>query len=274
MLKGINGVPYFNLESHLDMPKWDSLRPEVARGIALAREHAREGNWIKQNFDINLSSYTYWWKPICNAIEEFLALPDTDLIKQTGWDLWLDAKDRTTWDSDSTQARNKFVRYLKASMGANDPYLLYHFDNPVMSEFFPNTNKWIYEELVGEVFTYVTYSLLMLVEHDCIQFEHLDDYNADESYLHGLDNVRNVSTQQEAHRDEFVLLRHSQHRPWYLWDPQARVKTYTQGRALWFNGKDWHGGERSNEQTYTLRVSGCFTDKFREQLGINHLDSY
>jgi hypothetical protein len=45
-------------------------------------------------------------------------------------------------------------------------------------------------------------------------------------------------------------------------------------RAAWWNDVDWHGGERIMEQSYGLRIDGKFTQDFRKQLGIDHLEIY
>ena len=97
------------MDPYLDMETFDKLQPEIYRGFAEAREFAKEGTWMKPGFTFNGMSYQHNWKPIYQAMEEFLALPDEDPIKQGGIDLYRDFKDY--------KIRNKFTRYLKMAMG-------------------------------------------------------------------------------------------------------------------------------------------------------------
>ena len=45
-------------------------------------------------------------------------------------------------------------------------------------------------------------------------------------------------------------------------------------RAAWWNDVDLHGGNRVMAQTYSLRIDGKFTEEFRQQLGVDHLENY
>jgi hypothetical protein len=69
-------------------------------------------------------------------------------------------------------------------------------------------------------------------------------------------------------------LRYSTKRGFYIWDPEAKNKTYINANAAFWNDQDWHGGDVSNEQEYGLRIDCVFTDKFRKQIGIDHLPNY
>lgn len=266
MIKGINGQDYINMEPYLDMDKFDELQPKIIRGFAEAREFAKEGTWMAPGFTFEDMSYRHNWKPIYEAMQEFLALPDDDPIKINGIDLYKDFK--------NFKQRNKFTRYLKMAMGAYDPYIYYFLweegdwnDRPgerqltEEAKYFPEVVDWVLK-LKGHVFEHIGRVIFFVCEHDGIPFEHRD-----------LDAKNGVNV-IKPHRNEFIHIRPNTKKGFYIWDPEKKNKIYINSRAAWWNDVDWHGGEKIMEQSYSLRIDGKFTDEFREKLGISHLESY
>ena len=255
------------MESYLDMHAFEKLQPEIISGFALARNFAKEGTWMSPGFTLDQMSYYLHWKPIYKAMEEFKALPQNDPIYVAGMKLMpSNFKD--------FKQRNIFTRYLKMAMGAYDPYIYYYlweegsWDDRTAprkltpeAEFFPETVKWV-ESLVGTVFEDIGRVIFFHCEADGIPFEHRD-----------LD-AKNGMNQTFPHRNEFIHIRPNTKKAFYLWDPETKDKTYLNTRAAWWNDQDWHGGERIMEQSYSLRIDGKFTAKFRKQLGVEHLDTY
>jgi len=267
MIKGINNQPYYDIENFLDMKEFDGLQPEIIRGFADAREFAKEGTWMKPAFRVEDMSYIPNWKPIYKAIEEFLALPDDDPIKQGGIDLYRDFQD--------FRIRNRFTRYIKMAMGAYDPYIYYFlweqgsWDDRTAprkltpeAQYFPHTVKWV-ESLVGTIFEDIGRVIFFHCEADGIPFEHRD-----------LDGTKGIQDGYTPHRNEFIHIRSNLKKPFYLWDPENQNKIYINSRAAWWNDQDWHGGDRLMQQSYGLRIDGKFTENFRRQLGVNQLDHY
>ena len=255
------------MSPYLDMEEFDRLQPEILQGFAVARDCAKEGTWMAPGFTFNDMSYRPHWKPIYEAMQEFMALPDTDPIKKAG--IALMPKDFKNF-----QERNKFTRYLKIAMGAYDPYIYYYlweegsWDDRTSArkltpeaEYFPDTVKWV-ESLVGTVFQDIGRVIFFHCEADGIPFEHRD-----------LD-AKNGMNVVKPHRNEFIHVRPNTKKAMYLWDPETKDKTYLNARAAWWNDVDWHGGERIMEQSYSLRIDGKFTESFRKQLGIDHLGAY
>jgi len=254
------------MEPYLDMETFSRLQPEIIRGFADAREFAKEGTWMKPGFTFDNMSYTPNWKPIYQAMDEFMELPKDDPIYLGGIDLFKDFK--------NYKQRNKFTRYLKMAMGAYDPYIYYFlweegsWDDRTAprklteeAAYFPNTVKWV-ESLIGTVFEDIGRVIFFHCEADGIPFEHRD-----------LD-AKNGMNKTFPHRNEFIHIRPNTKKAFYLWDPELKNKTYLNTRAAWWNDQDWHGGEKIMEQSYSLRIDGKFTEEFRKTLGINHLDSY
>jgi hypothetical protein len=267
MIKGINNQPYYDLEQYLNMQQFDQLQPEILRGFAEARMYAKEGTWMKPGFTFKDMSYQLSWKPIYQAMDEFMALPKDDPIYQGGIDLFK--------DFNNYEQRNKFTRYLKMAIGAYDPYIYYFLweegswdDRSAPrkltpeAEYFPKTVKWVEDLITFGIFEHIGRVIFFHCEHDGIPFEHRD-----------LD-AKNGMDVAMPHRNEFIHIRPNTKKAFYLWDPTNKNKTYLNTRAAWWNDQDWHGGERIMEQSYSLRIDGKFTEAFRKQLGISHLEHY
>ena len=268
MIKGINGTPYFNMEPYLDMTAFDRLQPEIIKGFAEAREFAKEGTWMAPGFTFEEMSYQINWKPIYKAMEEFMALPDTDPIKQAGMTLM-------PKDFKNFQERNKFTRFIKHAMGAYDPYIYYFLweegdwnhrpsERQMTDEakYFPGVVEWVLKLKEDRIFEHIGRVIFFHLEHDGLPFEHRD--------LDAKNGVNVIA----PHRNEFIHIRPDTRNQFYLWDPETKCKTGINARAAWWNDVDWHGGNRVMAQTYSLRIDGKFTDEFRKKLGIDHIEFY
>jgi hypothetical protein len=267
MIIGINNVPYYDMEQYLDMAAFEKMQPEILQGFSLSRDCAKEGTWMTPGFTFEQMSYIPHWKPIYQAMQEFMSMPATDPIKAAGLELMpKDFKD--------FKQRNLFTRYIKMAMGAYDPYIYYYlweegsWDDRTAprkltpeAEYFPTVVKWV-ESLVGTVFKDIGRVIFFHCEADGIPFEHRD-----------LD-AKNGMNQSFPHRNEFIHIRPNTKKAFYIWDPEKKNKVYLNTRAAWWNDQDWHGGERIMEQSYSLRIDGKFTEEFRKKLGIEHIETY
>ena len=266
MIKGINGVPYIDMEPHLDMATLAKLEPEIMRGFAEAREYAKEGTWMRPGFEFDAMSYKHNWKPVYQAIEEFLALPDDDPIKMGGIDLYR--------DFDNYKVRNKFTRYLKMAMGAYDPYIYYFlwaegsWDDRAgkrqlteEAHYFPNVVKWVENLITTNVFESIGRVIFFNLEGNGLAFEHRDLGEE----IHGILK----DGEYAPHLSHFLHIRPNTKKAFYIWDPATKNKVYLNTRAAWFNDQDWHGGERVIEPSWSLRIDGTFSKEMLEKLGVN-----
>jgi hypothetical protein len=266
---GIDNQPYIDIEQYIPqyMNIFDTLQPEIMSGFATARHYAKEGTWMKPGFTFTDMSYRIHWKPIYEAFDEFMRLPDDNTIKIGGMKLM-------PTDFKNFQQRNIFTRYLKMSMGAYDPYIYYYlweegsWDDrsaprklTTEAQHFPDTVKWV-ESMVGDMFESIGRVIFFHCEHDGIPFEHRD-----------LDAKNGIDT-ITPHNNEFIHFRPNTKKPFYVWDPASSNKYYINARAAFWNDNDWHGGDRILQQSYSLRVDGKFTEEFRRRIKINHLESY
>lgn len=268
MIKGINNQAYIDMEKYIDMKTFDILQPEILTGFALAREFAKEGTWMAPGFTLKDMSYRPHWKPIYEAMQEFMAISDNDPIKQAGLQLM-------PTDFKNFQQRNKFTRFLKMAMGAYDPYIYYFlweegsWDDRTAPRklteeavYFPNVVNWIEKTINDGIFEHIGRVIFFHCEADGIPFEHRDL-----DAINGVDIVK-------PHRNEFIHIRPNTKKAFYVWDPATKNKVYLNTRAAWWNDVDWHGGERVIEQSYSLRIDGKFTGQFRKTLGISHIENY
>lgn len=271
MIRGIGERKYIDLDEHLNIDGFKNLHPEIAKGMALARDYAKEGTWMKPGFDIKDASYYIDWKPIFQAFEEYMALPDSHPIKKAGADIFPE-------DFKDYKQRNIFTRYLKSTLGANDPYVYYFLweegdwnyrnakrEPTEESKFFPGLVDWIYQLIDDNIIEQIGRVLIFHCDHNGKAFEHRD-----------LDANNGVfeNDYYTDHKNEFIHIRPRTKRGFYIWDPEEQNKYYLNCHAAFWNDQDWHGGESSKEQEYGIRIDCVFTDEFREKIGINHLENY
>jgi hypothetical protein len=78
-----------------------------------------------------------------------------------------------------------------------------------------------------------------------------------------------------AHRDhdspelchEFIWFRTSFKKPFYMLNPQTNEKLYVRSHAAWFDTvNQFHGADASGGLSFSIRVDGIFTDKFRSRI--------
>jgi len=270
-MRGIGGEPYLNLDKFLNIDGFKKLTPEIAKGIALARDYAKEGTWMAPGFDWKDASYILNWKPIYKAWEEYQALSDDDPVKVYGNDILPD-------NFSDYKQRNIFTRYLKATLGANDPYNYYFLweegdwnarnakrQPTEESKFFPELVNWVYNLVDENVIEQIGRVIIFHCDHNGKAFEHRD-----------LDRENGVFENDfyTDHKNEFIHIRPRTKRGFYIWDPEEENKYYLNCHAAFWNDQDWHGGEESKEQEYGIRIDCVFTQEFKKKIGIDNLEFY
>ncbi len=271
MIKGIGGKPYINLDPYLDIRGFRKLHPEICRGFALARDYAKEGTWMAPGFDWKDASYIIDWKPIYKAWREYQSLPSDHPIKVEGEKI-------LPSDFSDYKQRNIFTRYLKAVLGANDPYIYYFLWNegdwnhrsaertPTSEQqYFPRVVRWVENLVTSNIIDQIGRVIFFHMDHNGRAFEHRD-----------LDAKNGILDDQQysPHKNEFIHIRYRTKRGFYIWDPETENKVYVNSNAAFWNDQDWHGGESSKEIEYGLRIDCKFTDDFRKKIGIDHLENY
>ena len=107
MIRGIGGIPYINLDNYIDVEGFKKLHYKICKGIVYS-ENKKEGNIVQPGgFD---NAYQIPFKPIFQALEEYYNLPEDHEIRVIGREIG------------ELQNRDKFILYLKLTMGAYDAY--------------------------------------------------------------------------------------------------------------------------------------------------------
>jgi hypothetical protein len=259
MIRGIDSNPFLNLDSHIDIEGFKKLHYKICKGLVLAK-YKKEGNMVKPGgFE---GVYELPFKPLYQALEEYYSLPENHEIRILGKEIG------------EYKNRDQFMLYLKLALHAYDPYQFIFLKTEdggwdtrfeekswtADAELFPELKAWL-ESLVGTVFTHLGRIIFFKAEHDCQMLMHRDLILPDE---HDYFN----------HRHEFIHLRTTLDKPFYIWDPETDTKVLVDSHATFFNDQDWHSGGKVNKQTFSLRVDGVFTEEFRAKMGIAHLDYY
>lgn len=78
----------------------------------------------------------------------------------------------------------------------------------------------------------------------------------------------------KSHRNEFLWMRTNIRKPFFVYDDIKLISYYAQGYTSFFNEQCYHGTDPAQEMNFSIRVDGVFTDKFREQLDISHIENY
>lgn len=237
---------FIDLEKHIDLTEFDSLHPEICRGIATARHLAYNGLHTINPGTINPSSQGYPVKPIYEMYTLWESLPDTDPVKVFGKDL----------------DYNELTSYLKFALGGYDLYSLYkvldvdHHTHGIgeIEQHFPGLVTWIVNFKRKNVFSFIHSATLMTLEAGGIPWEHYDPEVINE----------------KGTPSEFIHIKTDLDRPFYMIDPATHKKTYMNTRVAWWDENDWHGGEPIQRPTYTLRINGGFSKEFKEKIGISN----
>lgn len=237
----INNQPYIDLEKYIDLKKFDSLHPEICKGIASARSYIIDGNHTINPGSINPYGQGYKIKPLYDAYSVWQSLADTDPLKIAGKDL----------------SYNQLTTYLKFAFGGYDLYSHYKIldsdfevDNlGEVANHFPNLINWIFSFKTSNIFSSLHSSTLFVLEAGGIPWEHFDPETSEEDFM-----------------PEFIHIKTDIERPFYIIDPVTNTRTYITTRVAWWDERKWHGGEPINRPTYTLRINGRFSDEFKRKV--------
>lgn len=238
----INGHLYIDLEKHVDLRDFDSLHPEICKGIATASHLAVNGLQTINPGTINPNGQGQKVKPLYEVYEIWNSLPEDDPLKIAGKDL----------------NYNELTAYLKFALGGYDLYSLYKIldvdfqDNGIgeINDYFPNLVTWILNFKNSGIFKSLHSATLMVLEAGGIPWEHCDPEP---------DMVGEIA--------EFIHIKTDLDRSFYMIDPVTKIRVYlNHTRVAWWDETDWHGGEPINRPTYTLRINGMFADDFKKRI--------
>lgn len=245
----IKGQLFLDLEQYIDLKEFDSLHPEICKGIATANHLAVCGLQTYHSGTVNPYAQDININPLSQVYKEWSLLPDTDPLKIAGKDL----------------TYNQLTTYLKFACGAYDHYAVYKLLEDDVKIHFPKLIIWIHGLQNSGIFKSLHSATIMALDAGGIPWEHHDP----EDPSTGIYDPSAITSGQIT---EFFHIKTDCDRPFYIIDPISKNKVYINTRVAWWDERDWHGGEPINRPTYTVRVNGRFTDDFRKQLGIEGYD--
>jgi len=238
----IHGQRFIDLEKYIDLTEFDSLRLEICRGIATARDFAYDGLQEVPEGTMHPHAQGYQVNPLFDVARKWNSLPDTDPLKIAGKDL----------------TYNQRTDFLKNAYGAYDYYRLFQLvtsdgvNHPV-ADHFPGLLKWVQSFVTAGIITNLHSSNLISVDAGGIPWEHFDPSDG---------------TETEGFLPEFIHIKTDIDRPFYILDPETGERIFMNTRVAYWNERDWHGGLPVWRPTYTLRVNGYFTDDFKRKVGM------
>jgi len=238
----IHGQSYIDLEKHIDLTQFDSLRTEICRGIATARHLAMDGLHEIPEGTIHPHAQGIIVKPLYEVVTMWNSLPDDDPLKIAGQGL----------------DHNQLTDYLKTAFGAYDYYRLFPILNEhnvvgEVAEHFPGLLKWIQSFVTSGILDSLYSSNLISVDSGGTPWEHYDPRQLDET---------------PGYLPEFIHIKTDCDRPFYILDPDTGERTFMNTRAAYWNESDWHGGIPIQRPTYTLRINGRFSKEFKQKVGM------
>ncbi len=249
MIKGINGKPYVDLSNTIDHDSFVKLHPVICRGFALGHLEASVGNLEVPEGFMNLEIYNNSFQPLYKLYNNFNKLSHDHIIKVYGENL----------------EYSQLATYLKFVMQGYDLYS-YHFlidftegwrtGGPLhglqpSAKYFPQVINWIQNLVKDNVFSHIGRAGFFLQEAGGISFEHKDP-SVDPAFPEIL--------------SEFIHIRMNLKRPFYIRDRDTGEKFYINTCVSYWNDQDFHGGDTITEPSYSFRIDGIFTEKFRKNL--------
>jgi hypothetical protein len=262
-LAGLFGKPFVDVEPFLDTAPFAGIHEEVCLALAhlptdyTGGSHRSMGIMPPSREAEALVDYNEVFRAMSGlerAILLSLADEPVDLDPEDPGDVELGE------ERDLPLSRRQ-MRYLELRYGVYFPWKVYY-------ELVPNT-RWTEKAQTGRNFTpeamlhlprtvafvrslpFVTrgsVKLLGLAAHD-----------------HGTTH-RDADPAVKRDADHFVIFCPAGNKRLFVWDEEARAKTFAPSRAYWFNDADYHGIEADPFFRYSIRVDGEFDPRFVEQI--------
>lgn len=256
-MNNVHGRTHFELEQFIDLTKFDAIQLDIIKGIATAKPLSQHGYLPPfLIYDPAELSEELRVEPLMKSYQTYRALSDSDLIKRTGEEI------------KQQHGYNALTTFLKYIYGAHDLYSHYlfwdhfkgwrsnvnHRELTPITEHFSTLIQWIDSLVTDNIFSNIGRAYLIAIESNGYSFEHRDpplDPDVDASVF-----------------PEFIHIRPSIDRPFYVYDSESKQKHYINSRIGWWNDRDIHGGEPAGAPSYAVRIDGIFSDNFRKRIGL------
>ena len=238
-LKGVNGLPYYNLDQFLDIDSFNNLFDELAVGISKS--------WVDKGVVSCGVRETETQLELCsvlNSPQKYLNSHQLKILDK------LDNLHQKAW-------------YCSLILPIHHPYSLVFLrrerdfwkkqysdfcDWTENAQYFPETIEFI-KRLPFQEFGRI---VLFITEPNEETLIHYDGGSAD--------SLKNANTEMIYFRPG------SNKKKIFIWDDSAKKEYLINSTASFWNDLDYHGVHASNGKTFSLRIDGVFTNSFRQSL--------
>jgi hypothetical protein len=262
-VSGIGGHPFIDLERYVDVPALEGLDDEITYSLTqvpleyTGGSHKTMGIVPPSLADEPYVDYGHAIRAMPRAdFARFIELSDTP----EEFDLDRRAEYEFGEEREHPLSRKQML-YLKFRAGVYFPWQIFYELIPTLGwEDKSNGNGKAYTPEARRYFP----RLIEFVR--TLPFEVVGRCN-----ILGLEADHHGTVHQDGDPDDpraehFVTLCPRKNKRLFLWDEEAREKTYVVSRAYWFNDHGYHGVEKDPYFRYSIRVDGVFRPSFLRQL--------
>jgi hypothetical protein len=267
MIRGIFGRPFVNLEPYLDLEELAALDDEISLGLTEVAVGYTGGSHKSMGIVPRSSAndpYVDYGQVIArmtrSEFARFVALSDTsaafDLDRREQYEFG----EERPWPLSRRQ-----MLYLEYRHGVYFPWKVYY-------ELIPNL-AW--EERANDDGKGFTEEARLVFPRTVAFIERLPFARLGRCNLLGLQSNDHGTThrdgEDEAQAGHFITLCPRADKRLFLWDEDERRSLPVEGRAYWFDDRNYHGVAADPFFRYSIRVDGVFEPRFLAQLqrGLN-----
>ncbi len=263
-LRGIFGKPYVDLSPHLDLSGLDALHDE----ICLAFTQVPSGYTGGSHRSMGIMPESRRAEALVDYGEVIREMSDLEFLtfrslSDDPASIDPHRREELTYgeERDVPLSRRQML-WLKVRFGVYFPWKAY-------VELIPNDRWEDKSESAGKSFTRAARAFFpkTVAFIESLPFRQIGRANVYglEAHDHGTVH-RDGDPEEQTSVDQFVTICPRANKHLFLWDEDAKAKTYVAGRAYWFNDFDYHGVDADPFFRYSLRVDGVFRDDFLERL--------
>ena len=262
-LTGIFGKPFVDLSGHLDLSELDALHEEICLGLTQLSPSYTGGSHRSMGIVPPSLQSAPWgdYGEVLRAMTDeafatFACLADEPSLRAARRDAVEFGEER-----DAPLSRRQML-WLKYRFGVYFPWKVY-------VEMIPNERWEDKAKSEGKAFTRIARTLfprtLAFVER--LPFERIGRCNLMGLESNDFGTVHRDGVPGETPEvDHFIAFCPAKGKRLFLWDEEAKAKTFVDARAYWFNDRDYHGVEEAPFFRYSIRVDGVFHDAFLQAL--------
>jgi hypothetical protein len=255
-LAGIWGRPYLRLDALLDLGALDAVHDEICLGLTRVAPSYTGGS----HRSMGIVPEPFASEPWVDYGEVLRGLSREELatFHALGDDPDVDLEERDVGEEREVPLSRRQMLWLEYRHRVYFPWKVY-------VELVPNRYWTEKSDLEGKAFTREARAIF---PRTIALLESLPFVGIGRANIMGLRANDFGTVHKDAEPAEqplpphFVTLAPAAGKRLFVWDDEAKQKTYVEGRAVWFNDADYHGVEADPFFRYSIRVDGVFRPDF------------